>query len=421
MDHRYRVVGQLGSGAMGTVFRARDVHLEREVALKLLRPQHSMRAHELFEGEARALAEVRHDNVPIIYSFGVHGHAPFFTMELVDGEPLAEIIEVHAQHGAVVPLHRALQIIDRVAAALGATHTVGVLHRDVKPENVLIEHETGRPMLVDFGVAAREGSGEGLAVGTPAFMAPEIWAREAPTHRSDIYALGCLAFELLTGAPVFEVDDVRALRIAHRGKTPRAPSTLRADLKPYDELLARCLAKDPEDRYATCAGFRAAITRASEGRAATFESEPPLTDALRVLVIDDDPVFARIARRAAKVAFAGSTVEVTQTPDAETGLVECQRWMPQLILLDYNMPGMNGVEMLSRLRAMPQGDTVSVVVMSGAIGREQRWRFSALGVREFLEKPAEFGKVVETIMRKGRSRGWLPGDSTTRETEEELD
>ncbi len=418
LDGRYSVVRLVGEGAMGRVLAARDVHLERTVAVKVLRAHAGPRSRRMFEREARALASVNHPGVPTIFSFGVHHAHPFFTMELVAGESLSQIIGMHAMHGAVIPLHRGLSLFDRIASALSAAHAAGVLHRDVKPENVLIEGETGRPVLVDFGIAAELGGGA-ETVGTPAFMAPEIWLNAPPTIASDVYALGCLAFELLTGQPAFDEIELPRLAQRHQGEERPRPSDFAPQLRHLDSVIERALAVRPEDRFQTCAAMRAAFNLAASEERAPSSSILPPSDALRVLVIDDDPVFGRIARRAAKVAFADSKVDITRAKDAEEGLREAQRWMPQLLLLDYNMPGLNGAEMLSRVRAMPGGEAVSVIVMSGEIDEEQRWRFSSLGVRDYVEKPTDFDRFVRTIVRKGQARGWLPRVIAERSTEDD--
>lgn len=124
---------------MGSVFLARDVHLERRVVLKLLPADASARQRDAFLREARALASIGHDGVVAVHAFGVRGETLFFAMELVDGSPLGAIIAEHARHATTVPLHRALDVLLRVSSGLGAVHSVGILHRDVKPENIVID------------------------------------------------------------------------------------------------------------------------------------------------------------------------------------------------------------------------------------------------------------------------------------------
>jgi serine/threonine-protein kinase len=415
VDGRYRVLRELGSGGMGQVFEARDVHLQRTVAIKQLRTGTSSNSLEAFHREARALASLRHRSIPAIHAFGVHGAAPFFVMERIDGVSLDVIVDEHARHDERIPAHRAVSIVRRLASALGAAHAAGILHRDVKPENVLIEGETGRPVLVDFGIATRaeDRSTTGRIAGTPEFMAPENWRGEGAGVATDIYSLGCLAFELLTGRVPFQVDSLPSLRLAHLEQPPPAPSSIAKDLAPYDPVLARALAKAPGDRYPTCAAFEVALANAlappaNSDDALVTEILPHTSGAIRILVVDDDPIFAMVAARCAKVAFVEGNVAVSRAASGWSAVHNAERWMPQLLLLDYNLPELDGVEVLSRIRELPGGESVSVIVMSGAVGKAERYRFSALGVREILEKPVSFDVLVDTIVRRSEARGWLP-------------
>lgn len=414
VDGRYRVLRELGSGGMGQVFEARDVHLERTVAIKLLRGGASSRSMDAFHTEARALASLRHRSIPAIHSFGIHGASPFFVMERIDGISLDKIVDEHASHGERIPTHRAVAIVRRLASALGAAHAAGILHRDVKPENVLIEAETGRPVLVDFGIAARseDRTSTGRIAGTPEFMAPENWKGDGAGPASDIYSLGCLTFELLTGRVPFADEGLPALRTAHLERPAPAASSLVPELAPYDSVLSRALSKWPADRYPTCAAFEVALANALAPPGTTADARvteilPHTSGAIRILVVDDDPIFAKIAARCAKIAFVDGNVAVSRASTGWSAVRDAERWMPQLMLLDYNLPELDGVEVLSRIRELPGGEAVSVVVLSGAVGKAERYRFAALGVREMLEKPVSFDALVQTIVRKSEARGWL--------------
>ena len=224
VDGRYRLMRPLGSGGMGEVFDARDVHLHRNVAVKVLRAASSKRSLEAFHSEASALASIKHPHIPPVHSFGVHGASPFFVMELIEGNTLAQVIEAHARHRDRIPIHPATTLLRQICSALGAAHAAGILHRDIKPENVIIEAESGRPMLVDFGIATRLASEAPLeVVGTPAFMAPEAFSGEGTTVASDVYSLGCLAYEVFTGRVPFDGETIDQLRLSHLGETPVGP------------------------------------------------------------------------------------------------------------------------------------------------------------------------------------------------------
>jgi CheY-like chemotaxis protein len=403
---------------MGTVFLARDVHLDRRVAIKLLPGGAPEKQRAAFQREARALASVMHSGVVGVHAFGVHGSQLFFVMEFVDGAALGSIIAEHAKHGTTVPLHRALDVLLEVSAGLSAVHAVGILHRDVKPENVVIEAETGRCVLVDFGLAVSQGETVDMnqVAGTPAFMAPECILGEPATVRSDVYSLACASYELLVGAVPFE-GSLPAVMHAHLERTPEPPSVRHPWLEPFDRVLNRALAKDPALRHGTVAAFRADLE--SAGREALAQPEPILAsqvtelvpvkdDAIRVLVVDDDPVFSRLAARAARIAFVDVQVAVSRAKSGLAAVDNARRWLPQLVLLDYRLPEMDGADVLSRLRSLQGGQGVAVIVISGEVGDDTRWRFSVLGVRHFLPKPVEFTDLVATIVQLGRKRGWIP-------------
>ncbi|MCA9610985.1 MAG: protein kinase [Myxococcales bacterium] len=411
VDGRYRLLRQVGDGAMGQVFEALDVHLERRVALKIVHP--ALGSSLDFEREAKALASVHHRNVPVIHVFGVHGAASFFVMELIEGLRLSEVILQHREHQARMPPFRAVQIVHQLALALAETHAKDIVHRDVKPENVIIERGTGRPVLVDFGVAVRLDPTDTLTVrGSPAFMAPEVLQGGPASPASDLYSLACLAYEVICGVLPFEASSLDELVDAHLRRAVPPPSMHAAELEPFDEVLLRALDKDPRRRYSTCTAFAAALERVEVTEEEVADADvsqliPLRRGAIRILVVDDDPVFGRVAKRAAMVAFADAEVEVSRAKNGAAAVRNSERVIPQLLLLDYMLPGMDGVEVLSRIRALPGGESVSVVVMSGSVDEQQRWRFSSLGVHDFLEKPVEFSSLVETIVKKGRERGWL--------------
>jgi serine/threonine-protein kinase len=281
-------------------------------------------------------------------------------------------------------------------------------------------------VLVDFGLAI--GHDEAAAargvVGTPAFMAPECIRGESVTLRADVYSLACTAYELFTGAVPFGGSLEQVLQ-GHLNQTPAPPSAHDPALTPFDRVLSRALAKDTSVRHGTVAAFRADLEHAGRealSLPAPIESSqitdlvPVEQDAIRILVVDDDPVFVRLAVRAARIAFVDQQVAVSRAKSGTAAIENARRWLPQLILLDYQMPEMDGVEVLSRIRALSGGDGVAVIVISGAVGEDARWRFSVLGVRHFLSKPVEFPEMVDTIVQLGQKRGWIPIDRSDHPT-----
>lgn len=422
IDGRYRVVRELGRGAMGQVFLAEDVHLSRSVALKFADQKATQSGR--FVAEAAALASMRHPNIVEAYAFGVAGAHSFFVMEYVAGVSVDEIIYQHSKHATPVPMHAATRIVSKVAEGLAAAHAKGLVHYDVKPANILVEMYTGRPVLVDFGLASM-GSRVSSVKGTPAYIAPECCIPDAEIGPlADQYSLACTAFEMLTGELPFRGENFLELILRHQSELRPKLSDHRAELEPLDATLQRAFAVSPHERYPTSMAFARALEEVVRAipvaksllgdatdalvpldgaDAADALSEP----ALRILVVDDDPVSVKVLTRAAQNAFAGTRIEVARARSGPDALASAKRRMPQLVVLDYGLPDMNGVEVLSRMRALPGGEHLQVLVASGQVGEEQAFRFSVLGVQEFLAKPFDVLAAARRIEGIAQHAGWL--------------
>ena len=198
---------------------------------------------------------------------------------------------------------------------------------------------------------------------------------------------------------------------------PPRVSTIRPELTGFDDALARALAKDPDDRFPTCAEFSAAIAAAGdrwlEGDPVARPRRAPTADAprgLRVLVVDDDPAFRRFAARAAQLAFYRKPVRIVLAGSGAEALEQARIESPDLILLDFEMPELDGVDTLSRLRVIPGSRWARVVVVSGTAGPKERWRFSVMGVSDFLSKPVDLQTLVETLTAIADRARWFAGD-----------
>ena len=406
IDGRYEIVERLGSGAMGVVFRAKDVFLDRPVALKLVDPQLAQgAAAEEFVKEARALAQVRHANVVQVYAYGIHDHTPFFAMEFVDGTNLDDILETHASDGTRMDQVRALEIIAAVGRGLDAVHAQSLVHRDVKPSNVMLEHGTGRPVLVDFGLARKKSSSSptmSLTGGTPQYLSPEQ-ARDADgtltTRASDLYSLACSAFEMLTGSPVFLGDIYEVMR-AHAEDAATLPSSLDEELGVFDRVFARALAKSPEYRHESCAQFVAELEAAAaalRGPASIKRfSKPPRSnrpDALRLYVYEPDEA---LARRITAVADRALSTPNVGTFTAASDLVSAFERLPaDVIIIDDEHSASPTMTVVNAVRKLRGGDVCHMVVLSRNYGSTA---LAALGVRE-LPKPVSM-QVLESVLGK---------------------
>lgn len=254
----YRIEELIGQGGMGVVYRAYDLRLKRTVALKLVTPELAVdeRYRERFARETELAMALEHPNVVPVHDAGEVAGRLYLAMRLVAGTDLRTLLRTE---GRLEPA-RALAICRQVANALDAAHARGLVHRDVKPSNVLLD-EREHAYLADFGLTRRleeQGGhgGEGRSVGTPAYLAPEQIERKAVDGRADVYSLGCLLFECLTGEVPFRRGSRLALAWAHLEEQPPSASTSNPELAdPIDAVFGRALAKEPDDRYPTCASL----------------------------------------------------------------------------------------------------------------------------------------------------------------------
>ncbi len=247
LDGRYHLERELGRGGMGVVYLARDSQLDRSVALKFLGAlvDSSEEFRQRFIREARAAARITHPNIISIYDISASAGKAYIAMEYVDGPSLAKYI---ARKGAL-PVREAVNIVEQALSALQAIHEVGIVHRDIKPDNILISRGN-LVKLTDFGLAKAEDARltrTGMVMGTPSYMSPEQVLGKDATARSDIYSIGLVLFEALTGETAFRDGDVLERQL---NEMPPAPSSLVADIpETLDEILFRSVAKKPDDRY----------------------------------------------------------------------------------------------------------------------------------------------------------------------------
>jgi serine/threonine-protein kinase len=434
---RYAVEARLGAGAGGEVFAGRDTLLERPVAIKRLPPDAEAitpgglpedatqgqarpgpprttgaeeRAARLL-AEARAIARLSHPNIVAVHDVVHEQGRIHLVLERVPGPALRQWLEERGPLALDELAHLARQL----AAALEHAHQHGVVHRDLKPENVLLA-PGGLAKLVDFGIARMAGADRltnpGEAVGTPVYVAPEQATGAAVDGRADLYALGCVLYEAATGRPPFEAETPLLVISQHLYATPIPPSARRPELPPaWDAAILRLLAKRPEERFASAAALAQELDRldappvASAASAASAPSTPehPAPAARqRILAADDERDLAEVLEFVLQRAGY-------ETMIAHDGALAWERVLaerPDLVVLDINMPGLDGCDVLKRIRSLPGAQAATPVIMLTARNDEPSI-VAALdaGADDYIAKPFSPRQLLARIRAALRHAG----------------
>src|SRR5947207_4609154 len=280
-DGRYRIVRKLGAGGMADVYLAEDQELGRRVAIKILNDRHAADDSfvERFRREAKNAAGLSHPNIVSVYDRGTAEGTYYSAMEYIDGRSLKELIVSRGP----APVKTAVEYTRQILAAVGFAHRHGIVHRDIKPHNVLVGPE-GRLKVTDFGIA-RSGASQmtevGSIIGTAQYLSPEQ-ARGSPVDQtSDLYSVGVVLYEMLTGQVPFTGDTPLEIAMKHLSAVPKSPSELRPDVPhDLDLIVLRALAKNPEERYQTAEEFDRDLSQVAEGLPVAAETADAATAVL---------------------------------------------------------------------------------------------------------------------------------------------
>ncbi len=249
--NRYEILEVLGSGGMGKVYRALDKKLDEEVALKLINPEivSDKKTLERFSNELKIARKISHKYIGRMYELMEDENTHFITMEYVPGEDLKSFIRRSGQ----MAVGTTLRIASQVCEGLAEAHKLGVVHRDLKPSNIMIDKQ-GNAKVMDFGIArsqkAKGLTGAGVIIGTPEYMSPEQAEAKETDQRSDIYSLGIVLYEMLTGQIPFEGDSPLSIAMKHKGEIPKDPKELNPQIPvALSQLILKCLEKEKENRF----------------------------------------------------------------------------------------------------------------------------------------------------------------------------
>ncbi len=321
---RYHIIEPLGQGGMASVYKAYDTRLERNVAVKFIRrdafsPEVLGNVLKRFDREAKSLAKLTHPNIVGIIDYGEHEGSPYLVMPYLPGGTLKQFF------GKAMPIEKAAALLDPVADALAFAHQKGIVHRDVKPANILIT-EGGKPMLTDFGIARLLESGDGatltgtgLGVGTPEYMSPEQGMGREVDGRTDIYSLGVVLFELVTGQKPYSADTPMVIVLKQATEPLPRPSSINpAITDAVDQIIYKALAKNPEDRYQSMADFSEALNKFIKGDTQPFtlpavQAVPPVPqEDLPTVQAEVPPVITKAKVEAPPPPPAADTSDATE-------------------------------------------------------------------------------------------------------------
>ncbi len=408
LNNRYQIEEHLGDGSTATVYKALDTKLGRQVALKILLPHVRETTRRRFFQEATAAAQLNHPGIMAIYDLGEEGDHHFLVVEYVEGASLSAFVPTSPEQ--VVNLGK------QIADALGYAHDRQIIHRDIKPANIKVTPD-GQVKIMDLGLAlpkeATRVTADGMVIGTPAYLSPEQ-AQGLPLDlRTDIYSLGIVLYEMATGHLPFDADEIPALLLQQVKQPPPPPRLIMPDLPvELERVILKTLEKNPSRRYQTCQTLAAALQaiQAASGaspndipssRRATYTqtgaSAPRRASkpTIRVLLADDHTILRKTL--ANFLESRDEFVVVGEAGDGDAALQQVLALLPDVLLLDLNMPGKGGLEILPKVRA--EAPNVKVLVLTG---REEDWyimRAMRAGAHGYVLKSGDENELLDGIVK----------------------
>ena len=410
----YRVEHRLGAGGMGEVFLATDTRLERQVAFKILAPNFAQDPDHMqrFWQEAKLMSGISHPNIAHLYDVGKHSGVDFIVMEFVPGEPLSK--RIAAGH---LTLKEIVQYGCQIAEGLDAAHSQGIVHRDIKPANIMIT-DRGHVKVLDFGLAktrpkqraataARNDDTQrmtdlNVVMGTVHYMSPEQALGRDVDHRSDIFSLGAVLYEMATARPPFEGANAQETLARILTSRPEAMARFNYDVPPeLDRIVLKCLEKDPEDRYQTArevaVDLRCLLREQPSGSAAapvSKQSDKKAKGRITAVIVDDEELARMVLRE--YIDEASDIDVVAECGNGFEAVKAIADFKPDLVFLDVQMPKLNGFEVLELI-----GREVAVVFVT-AYDQYAMKAFDAHAV-DYLLKPFSTERF-QTALERARQR-----------------
>ncbi len=372
IENTYKILYVLGSGSMGVVYLAEDVSLKRKVAIKVLARafQKEDSVAKKFHSEAVAMAKVRHPNVVQIFSFGEHSGHSYFVMEYIKGASLDELVETYNKKDDLIDLSEAVGLLTQACRGVSAIHKQGIVHRDLKPANILLDEEY-RVSVVDFGLVKTIESVDGRSLeldGTPMYLAPErirsTQLGKNQAHLCDIYSLGCIFYEVLTGSPPYESESVLTVLDCHLVEEPPNPLLARPELPTTVQwVINKAMAKDPAKRFQSCIELETALNDARTGRISVSRGPRSTLEACTILlflVIDPDEDTRKYFVSILKRRYPNARIQ--EASEGEEGLGLALNLKPALIICHADTPNKNALEICARLGSEPADSRPIILV-----------------------------------------------------------
>lgn len=418
---RYEYLGLLGRGGVGTVFKANDRELNEVIAIKVMgaaRGEERETVLRRFKGEVTLNRKISHPNICRLYDYGVADGLPYLTMEFVDGRDLGTIIDLEGP----VPVKRALRILTQLTKAVAAAHASGIIHRDLKPANVILR-PSGEISVLDFGLAHDTSRTDprltraGAAIGTPHYMSPEQVQGRVVDERSDLYSIGAIAFELLSGRRMFTGRTFLSIAKKHLGTTvSRDTLEGRGVPREFAATVLRCLEKKAEDRFPSAAAVAAsfeALERLQAPRGPAVNPAAPAAARVKtavhqrrailppgipgrrpvVLVVDDEAA----VRDLVCTYLTRGGFEAVPSTSGEDALTLLQTRRVDLILIDVLMPGVDGFDTVRVLKSRPEQAQIPVLFMSGFPEKNRVLFAGQTGAVDFLAKPLDLKSMLAKV------------------------
>ncbi len=432
LDDKYRLMNEVGRGAMGVVFLAEDMPLERKVAVKFLLPSLATSPDyaKRFNHEAVAMAAIQNHNVAQIFSFGQYGNIPYFVMEFLEGVTVEHLIDAHNRRGSYISVAEAIEILIQSLSGLSAIHRAQAVHRDIKPGNIILTHDPIRVVITDFGLVRRvqiQSDTRALA-GTPAYIAPEIASGEPGASESlltDIYSMGVTAYELLTGVMPFVGETWKEILQMHIEDEAIPPAVRRPAIPAeLDRIITKAMQKSPEDRYGSCGEFIKDLIdvqrqRFSEEprRFSPFRSDIPTIGLPRkdsneasddrafratdtwgddqLVIAEADTAFSAAIEKSAKRLLPNCQIHIAADGNQALALVE--RLQPRLLILNLSLPELSGFEVAAILRGESESNQLAIAMIVEAATSSDTGFLRGMGITDFLERVD--GKSLDSALR----------------------